>query len=160
MTTSWKKILCLLTKAVTGTSLTACEGDWKQALGTLGGAVTGGLAGSQIGNGRGRLVAAGLGTLLGAAAGSGIGKSPDRAGQLYLQQTTQRTLESAPSGQVEKWVNPDSGNRGTIRAVPAFQNSTGQYCREFQQAVAMGNETHDAYGTACRQPNGSWQVVG
>ena len=161
MTLNWKNMLCLLTVGVMGVSLAACQtGGEKQTLGTLGGAVLGGLAGSQVGDGRGRLIAVGLGTLLGAGIGSEIGKSLDRADQLYLQQTTQTTLEAAPSGEATEWVNPDSGNRGTVTAQPAYQDSSGKYCREFQQTVIIGNETHDAYGTACRQPDGSWQIIG
>jgi surface antigen len=33
------------------------------------------------------------------------------------------------------------------------------YCREFQQQAAIGGEIREVYGTACRQPDGSWQVV-
>ena len=161
MTANWKKPLCLLTVGVMSISLTACEmGGQKEAFGTLGGAVLGGLAGSQFGDGRGRLIATGLGTLLGAAAGSQIGKSLDRADQLYLERTTQQTLESAPDGQVSEWVNPNSGNSGTIVPQATYQDqASGRYCREFQQTVTIGNEVHDAYGTACRQPDGDWEII-
>ena len=160
MTAHRNKPLALLLAGAMAVSLTACQaGGQKETLGTLGGAVLGGLAGSQVGDGRGRLIAVGLGTLIGAGIGSEIGKSLDRADQLYLQQTTQTTLETAPSGQATQWSNPDSGNRGTVTAQPAYQDSSGKYCREFQQTVIIGNETHDAYGTACRQPDGSWQII-
>jgi surface antigen len=36
---------------------------------------------------------------------------------------------------------------------------TGAYCREFQQTVTIGGKTESAYGTACRQPDGTWKVV-
>jgi surface antigen len=35
----------------------------------------------------------------------------------------------------------------------------GAYCREFQQTVSIGGREERAYGTACRQPDGSWKVV-
>ena len=160
MHTKRKQIFSLLLIGAMSVSLTACQtGGQKETLGTLGGAVLGGLAGSQVGDGRGRLLAVGLGTLIGAGIGSEIGKSLDRADQAYLQQTTQEALETAPSGQETVWRNPDSGNRGTVVAQPAYQDTTGRYCREFQQTVIIGNEAHDAYGTACRQPDGSWQIV-
>ena len=161
MTNRRNKIFAIAAASAMTLSLAACQasGD-KEGLGALGGAVLGGIAGSQIGDGRGQLVATGLGALVGAVVGSEIGKSLDRADQLYLQQATQDALEHAPSGQVDRWVNPDSGNRGTVRAEPAYQNDAGEYCREFQQTVTIGNETHDAYGTACRKPDGDWQIVG
>ena len=155
-----KNIVAIATVSAMSFALVACgaQGD-KEGLGTLGGAILGGVAGAHVGKGKGQLVATGLGALLGAAVGSQIGKSLDRADRLYLEQTTQRTLESKPSGHVEEWNNPDSGNYGTIQAEPAFQNNAGEYCREFQQTVTIGNEQHDAYGTACRKPDGSWEIV-
>lgn len=130
----------------------------KQTFGTLGGAVLGGLAGSQIGGGRGQLAATAAGTLLGAVLGSEIGKSLDRADQAYMARTTQDTLEHRPTGQVSEWTNPDTGHSGTIRPVETYQRDDGRYCREFQQTVNVGGRTEEAYGTACRQPDGTWQI--
>ena len=131
----------------------------KEGLGTLLGAVAGGVVGSQVGDGRGQLIATGVGTLIGAAIGGGIGRSLDRADELAMQHATQDSLETAPSGTTSTWHNPDSGNRGTVTPQPAYQQSDGTYCREFQQTVTVGGETQEAYGTACRQPDGSWQIV-
>ncbi len=131
----------------------------KEGLGTLLGAVAGGVAGSQVGDGRGQLIATGVGTLLGAVIGSEIGKSLDRADQLALQHETQNTLENAPSGSTNTWHNPDSGNSGTITAAPAYERNDGTPCREFTQTVTIGGKTQEAYGTACRQADGSWQIV-
>lgn len=33
------------------------------------------------------------------------------------------------------------------------------YCREYIQTVVIGGVQHAAYGTACLQPDGSWQKV-
>ncbi len=43
--------------------------------------------------------------------------------------------------------------------VETYQRDDGQYCREFQQTVTIGGKTEEAYGTACRQPDGSWKIV-
>lgn len=132
----------------------------KEGIGTLLGAVVGGVAGSQVGSGRGQLVATGVGTLLGAYLGNEIGKSLDRADQLYMQQAEQQALV-APVGDTIAWSNPDSGHSGTVTAVrEGTQRDTGQYCREFQQTVSVGGRNEEAYGTACRQPDGTWQIVG
>ena len=131
----------------------------KQGIGTLLGAVAGGVAGSQVGDGRGQLIATGVGTLLGAIIGGEIGKSLDRADQLAMQHETQNTLETAPAGTTNTWHNPDSGNRGTVTPTQTYQRNDGAYCREFQQTVTVGGSTEEAYGTACRQPDGSWQIV-
>lgn len=33
------------------------------------------------------------------------------------------------------------------------------YCREFTQVINVGGYLQNAYGTACLQPDGSWEVV-
>ena len=48
---------------------------------------------------------------------------------------------------------------GTVTPQPAYQTAEGTYCREYQTTVTVGGQTESAYGTACRQPDGSWRVV-
>lgn len=141
-------------------ALVACADTGpKQAGGTLVGAGVGGLIGSQIGRGSGQLAATGLGVLLGGLIGSEVGKSLDRADQMAMAQATQQSLESAPTGRVSSWNNPDSGHSGTVEPTRTFQTQQGTYCREFQQTITVGGQTQSAYGTACRQPDGSWKIV-
>lgn len=33
------------------------------------------------------------------------------------------------------------------------------YCREYTQTLKIANTVQKAYGTACRQPDGSWQLM-
>ena len=141
--------------------LAACGEDTgtKQTFGTLLGAGAGALIGSQIGSGTGQLAAVAIGTLAGAYVGSEVGKSLDRADRAAMQQTTQSSLESTPSGTTTEWRNPDSGNSGTITPQPAYESSSGQYCREYQQTIVVGGQTENAYGTACRQADGTWKIV-
>lgn len=49
-----------------------------------------------------------------------------------------------------------------IDAVPAsepYRTSDGRYCREYQAQVVVNGMPQPSYGTACRQPDGSWRVV-
>lgn len=151
----------LLSTVVAGTlaiALAACEGTGpKQGIGGLLGAGAGAVAGAQVGSGRGQLAATAIGALLGAGFGSEIGKSLDRADQLAMQQSMNTSLERGPSGQRSEWRNPDSGHSGTYTPQPAYQ-ANGRTCREFQQTVNIGGKEESAYGTACRQPDGSWQI--
>lgn len=142
--------------------LGACEQTGmgqKEGLGTLGGAGLGALAGSQIGRGKGQLAAVAIGALLGAFAGRSIGQSLDRADQAALSRAGDQA-QAAPIGQTIAWDNPDSGHRGTVTPTREGRNTqTGEYCREFRQTVTVGGKTEEAYGTACRQPDGSWKIV-
>ena len=143
-------------------SLGACVSDQgnKQTLGTLIGAGLGGLAGSQIGSGTGQLAAVGAGVLLGGLLGNSVGKSLDKADIAYAERNAQQSLEYQPTGAISSWVNPDSGNSGSITPTATYRSETGRYCREYQQTVTVGGELQSAYGTACRQPDGSWEIVG
>ena len=145
--------------AALGFSLAACEGVQKEELGALFGGAAGAVVGAQFGDGKGQLAAVAAGALLGALAGSEIGKSLDRADQLYMQQTAQRSLETSPAGTTSSWENPDTGHAGTVTPTRTYQRDGGDYCREFQQTVTVGGNIEEAYGTACRQEDGTWMIV-
>lgn len=131
----------------------------KTTAGGILGGVGGAVAGAQFGKGTGQLAATALGTILGAFVGSSAGASLDRADANYANQAGHRAFETAPSGQSVAWANPDNGHRGTITPAPAYQTSSGQYCREYSQTVVVGGQQQQSYGTACRQPDGSWRIV-
>ncbi len=155
-----KPLACLLVSVLAGALLLGgCEGGPKQQVGTVLGAGLGAVAGSAIGDGRGQLVAIAAGTLIGSLLGSEVGKSLDRADLAYMRQTQQQALETTPSGTRSTWQNPDSGNSGSIVPRPAVQQADGTYCREFQQTITVGGQMETAYGRACRQPDGQWQIV-
>ncbi len=132
----------------------------KQDIGTGLGAVGGAVIGSSFGKGNGRVVGGVLGGLLGAGLGNQIGASLDRADMTYYNQTSQKALETAQPGQSLPWSNPQTGNSGTVTPQKYYQNSNGQYCREYSQTITVGGKTQQGYGTACRQPDGTWQIVG
>lgn len=145
---------------VAGMGLSACQntGD-KEALGTVGGAVLGGVLGSQIGKGTGQLIAVGAGAVLGGLVGSSIGRSLDDVDKMKMHNTTQSALENQPDNSTSTWVNPNSGHSGTVTPQETYQADNGQYCREFTQTVTIGGKSEEAYGTACRQPDGTWKIV-
>ena len=91
----------------------------------------------------GTLVGAGLGALAGSQIGAGSGR-----------------LATTPIGQSIAWNNPKSGNYGAFTPTRDGTNTTtGEYCREYQTTVTVGGKTENAYGTACRQPDGSWRIA-
>ena len=131
----------------------------KETIGTILGGVVGGVAGAQIGKGKGRLVATGVGTILGAIIGREIGASLDRADQLAAVAAEHQAL-SGPAGCRVRWHNPQSGNSGQVRVIRDGDGGDGRYCREYQSTILVGGRRESAYGLACMQPDGSWQIVG
>ena len=126
--------------------------------GTLIGAGLGGLLGNQFGGGSGKAFTTLAGVLVGGLVGSQVGKSMDEADVAYANRSQQNALNNGVSGQPVAWQNPDNGHNGTIVPQPAYQ-SNGTYCREFTQTITVGGQTQNGYGTACRQPDGSWKIV-
>jgi len=130
----------------------------KQGAGTVLGAVAGTIVGANVGKGTGRTVAIAVGALGGAALGNSMGASLDKADRQYVSQASQRTFETMPSGQTTTWRNPDSGNHGAITPTRTFQKND-RYCREFTQTIVVGGKKQEGYGTACRQPDGTWEII-
>lgn len=155
-----KKLVLIAAIATLG--LSACNtfqnAGTKQTIGGLGGAVAGGVLGSQVGGGSGRLIATGAGVLLGGLLGSEIGASLDNADKAYAMQAQDRAF-SAPVGERINWNNPESGNSGYVTPVRDGYASSGRYCREYQQEITVGGKRQSGYGTACQKPDGSWEIV-
>jgi hypothetical protein len=83
---------------------------------------------------------------------------PACASAQILDGPGQAALETTRSGTATQWQNPDSGTVETIVPKPAFQ-SGGTVCREFTKTVTIGGTQQQAYGTACRQPDGTWKLA-
>lgn len=141
--------------------LSACqEYGTKETIGTLAGAGLGAWAGSAIDkDGAGGVVAIAAGTLIGGFLGNQIGRGLDKADRLEAERAQYQALEYGRSGARTEWVNPDSGNSGWVEAKPAYVADSGQPCREYTHTVIIGGKEQQAYGTACRQADGSWKVV-
>jgi len=141
--------------------LCACQTDnWGggETVGTLGGAAAGGLIGNQIGHGAGNAAATLGGVLIGGFVGNQLGGMVDDADKKRAMQAQQKAY-TAPVGQQITWSNPQNGNAGTITPVRDGQDQNGNYCREFQQTITVGGQQQQAYGKACRQPDGSWKII-
>jgi len=81
----------------------------------------------------------------------------DDVDRMRAQQAHQQALDT---GQTIRWDNPRNGHYGSVTPLRAGTDTqTGQMCREFQTQIVVGGQTQQAYGTACRQPDGSWRIV-
>ncbi len=127
----------------------------RDALGALLGAATGGLIGSQIGDGTGQMAAVGAGVLLGAIFGGSVGRQMDAVDHSCVGQV----LEYAPDNQAVTWQNPNTDAYYTTTATNTYEQPNGRYCREYQTTATVGGRVQNMYGTACRQPDGAWEIV-
>jgi surface antigen len=132
----------------------------KETVGTLAGAALGGWAGSQIGHGSGRLAATAAGVVLGGLIGNQIGRGLDRQDSYEAARAERTAIESNPDGRYSRWDNPNNGNYGYTVPSRTYETSPGQYCREYETTIVVGGRAQSGYGTACRQPDGSWRIAG
>lgn len=130
----------------------------KQTVGGAAGAALGGLLGAQFGSGSGKLAGTAIGVLVGGLMGSEVGRSMDELDRMKANQAVV-DARSAPIGNEITWNNPDSGNYGSITPVRDGYSESGDYCREFYQTISIDGKTEDAYGVACREPDGTWRIV-
>ena len=149
-------VLCVVT-------LAACAQPGKQGRAPSDEAgVNGGTASTpgstQPGSGSDPAVIPAPGVVLASLLGGPVGAALDRADEVALDHTTQNALETKPTNQPVQWNNPDTGHYGTIMSVRTYQPHPGNLCREFQQTVVVGGQREQAYGTACRQPDGTWKI--
>ncbi len=77
--------------------------------------------------------------------------------QKRVHESAQVKATIAPVG--EKIVWNSGGATGSVTTVRDGDSTSGRYCREFQHQVNIAGKKQQAYGVACRQPDGSWEVI-
>jgi surface antigen len=93
------------------------------------------------------------GTIAGAAIGGAVGRSMDETDRLK----TAATLETVRTGVSSTWRNPDTGSQYAVTPTKTYEASSGP-CREYTIDALIGGKKEKVYGTACRQPDGSWKM--
>lgn len=152
--------LKIFTVPVVALSLVACQGAGnKEVVGTLGGAAAGGLIGSQIGSGSGKAAAILAGVLIGGLIGNQIGRSLDEQDRQRAARAAARSFDGPP-GSTSAWRNPNSGNSGVIRPTTGtYAGPNGRPCRDFNHEITLNDGRREVIrGTACQNPDGSWET--
>lgn len=135
-------------------ALSACTSPpTKEGTGVLIGSVLGAAVGSSVGSGRGKTLAIFAGTMAGAMIGGAVGRSMDETDRLK----TAQVLENVRTGVPSSWRNPDTGHQYTVIPTRTYDATSGP-CREYTVDAVVGGKPEKIYGTACRQPDGSWKV--
>ncbi len=135
------------------TLLMGCQ-PTKRDTGAVIGGIAGGILGKQVGGGSGRTIAIITGTLLGAYAGSVIGQQMDENDRYR----THQALEAVPTRQHSRWKNPDTGTEYTVTPTRTYRTPSGP-CRDYTTEAIIDGRQEIVYGTACRQPDGTWQAA-
>src|SRR5262249_2764012 len=157
MSRSLRQMTAVILLLVVGA--TGCETmqeNPKTSIGAFGGAAFGGLIAAAAGGGGAAIAGAVIGGgLLGGAAGNML----DQRDKRKAAGGQQKAPRYAPTRTAAGRNNPHNGHSGTVTPTHTYQ-SGGTYCREFQSDVVIDGKPDKAWGTACRQPDGSWKVQG
>ncbi|MFZ3034188.1 MAG: hypothetical protein WA138_09255 [Parvibaculum sp.] len=132
-----------------GSSYYGPVGCGRDVVGAVLGGVAGGLIGAHNGGGRATLG----GAIIGAILGGTLGRAIDLSDQACYGQV----LEYVPSNQPVYWEG--DGAQYQVTPLRTYQANSGEYCREYQTYVYIDGREEEAYGTACRQPDGAWRAV-
>lgn len=89
---------------------------------------------------------------------SDLGDGMNKEDRLFAERTAQNALEFNKPGQTATWRNAQTGNSGTMTPAKNFENAAGKYCRTFKTSIFIDGDQEKGTGTACRQPDGTWQI--
>lgn len=67
-------------------------------------------------------------------------------------------LELSRTGAPVTWNNPDTGAHGSVVPGPTYVVNN-QECRDYRHTMTVEEQTQEIKGTACRQPDGTWQPL-
>jgi surface antigen len=123
-------------------------------------------AGCATESGTGAAVGAGAGGIIGTAAGgAGWGIFGAAVGGLLgygvghqVEVENERRMAAAlEANQPTTWA-PEQGRVYTVQPQPIYY-AQGRQCREFRLLAESDGRPRHVYGTACRAPDGRWEVV-
>ena len=131
---------------------------------TAGGAIVGAIAGGVLGNaisrGPQRGPGTALGAILGGVAGASIGNNLNCEDRSYAIDTSYSGFEAGVPHRRYDWRGPRSGAYGYLQVGDYYQDRRGYRCATYSQQIFVRGRPEVARGYACRQPDGTWQLVG
>jgi surface antigen len=70
--------------------------------------------------------------------------------------TLQASLETARDGERLGWRNASSGHAGSVRPLVTYVSESGEFCRRYEETLALGAEAASYRQDACRGEDGYW----
>jgi surface antigen len=128
--------------------------------GVIVGALIGGLLGNAVGSGGGRTGATLAGVIVGGAVGAALTSNLDCEDRSYAYKAYYDGFNAGRPGAVYRWSNPRNNHRGDFRVVDYYNDPYGFRCSNFSQTIYINGRPQEARGRACRQPDGTWTIVG
>ncbi|MGH6619286.1 MAG: glycine zipper 2TM domain-containing protein [Alphaproteobacteria bacterium] len=124
-------------------------------IGGLVGAAAGGFTGSRFSKSSDTLAATAIGALIGAAAGRHAGGGIARSEEVCFSQS----FEHVADRETIAWMDPVEGVHYAVTPTKTVKALDGRYCREYTARATVNGQAAGTFGTACRQPDGSWELI-
>jgi len=124
------------------------------ALGAAAGGTAGAIIGATTSHGPHQWAATAGGAILGLLLGGTVGHAVDTLDRSCAAEA----VAYGPVGQPVGWASPTYGTQYQVTPVRQFAVN-GATCREYTANAAIDGRWQQVRGTACRQPDGSWQMV-
>ncbi|MFM9843758.1 MAG: glycine zipper domain-containing protein [Dongiaceae bacterium] len=118
------------------------------------GAATGAVVGSQVADKDDQAVGIIGGLIVGGVIGGLIGKAMDNADEACMG----HALEYAADGAPVHWRDPNGYDYNVVPQ-ETYQ-AGGRYCRKYTTTIVINGAPESLAGTACRRPDGNWDIVG
>ena len=149
------KLVCLGMAALAVVGVAGCsQSGPNQTSGAMIGALAGGLLGNTIGHGNNRAINTVAGAVIGGVIGGGLGAQLDEADRRAAYDAQ---FDAVSEGRRRSWRGPH-GAYGYVDPGPEEYRPEG-YCREYTQTIYIDGRPRSGHGLACREPDGSWQIV-
>ncbi|MBX3597066.1 MAG: hypothetical protein KF874_05775 [Rhizobiaceae bacterium] len=100
-----------------------------------------------------------ISALGGGLIGGKVGRDLPSGDRRLALQAEYRALEYGQGGQVIPWNSSNGANRGEVVAAQPYRVGS-QDCRQYVHTLFTANASQSARGTACRNPDGSWSLLG
>jgi len=126
--------------------------------GVIAGALIGGLLGNAVSRGNGGATVAGV--IVGGVAGAAMTRNLDCGDRSYAYRTYSDGFNGGRPNTTYSWYNRDNDHNGELRVADYYNDPDGFRCANFSQVIYIQGRAQESRGRACRQPDGTWAVVG
>ncbi len=128
--------------------------------GVIAGALIGGLIGNIAGHAGERTGPTIAGVIVGGAVGTALTSNLNCEDRSYAYKTYYEGFNSGRPGSRYEWRNPRNNDRGEFRVGRYYNDRDGFRCADYTQTIYVQSRRQKVSGQACRQPDGSWVIVG
>lgn len=128
--------------------------------GVIAGALIGGLLGNAAGNGGARTGTTVAGVIIGGALGATLTNNLNCEDRSYAYKTYYDGFNDGRPNTTYRWYNRQNDHNGELRVADYFDDPDGFRCANFSQVINIQGRLQQTRGRACKQPDGTWAVVG